>query len=78
VLVNIKLLFFFFFLSFIYRHFIIDVSKASDLEQSKFAPVGAPLPGVNILIMDNEYNVKSIGISGEVKLYLIRLNNVFH
>ncbi|CAI6363363.1 unnamed protein product [Macrosiphum euphorbiae] len=43
-----------------------DVSKASDLEQSKFAPVGAPLPGVHVLIMDNEYNVKSIGISGEI------------
>lgn len=70
-------IYFFIFLSLIFKHFIIDVSKASDLEQSKFAPVGAPLPGVNILIMDNEYNVKSIGISGEVKLYLIWLNNVF-
>ncbi|KAL4089148.1 hypothetical protein QTP88_024216 [Uroleucon formosanum] len=43
-----------------------DVSKASDLQQSKFAPVGAPLPGVHVLIMDNEYNVKSMGISGEI------------
>lgn len=41
-----------------------------NLEQSKFAPVGASLPGVHILIMDNEFNVKSIGISGEVKLNL--------
>jgi len=60
-------------LFFINQHFI-DVSKASDLEQSKFAPVGAPLPGVHVLIMDNEYNVKSIGISGEVKLYFIRFS----
>lgn len=49
-----------------------DVSKARDLDQSKFAPVGAPLPGVHVVIMDNEYNIKPIGISGEVKLYFIR------
>jgi len=76
VLVNIIIIII--ILSFIIKNCVIDVSKASDLEQSKFAPVGAPLPGVNILIMDKEYNVKSIGISGEVKLYLIRLSNVFH
>ncbi|XP_026818153.1 LOW QUALITY PROTEIN: uncharacterized protein LOC113557060 [Rhopalosiphum maidis] len=43
-----------------------DVSKAYNLEPSKFAPVGASLPGVHIIIMDNEYKVKSIGISGEI------------
>lgn len=53
-----------------------DVSKACDLDQNKFVSVGAPLPGVHVVIMDNEYKIKTIGISGEVKLYFIR-NNLF-
>lgn len=51
-------------------HFI-DVSKACELEQSKFSPVGAPLPGVHVLIMDNEYNIKNKGVSGEVNPYIL-------
>ncbi|VVC31784.1 Hypothetical protein CINCED_3A002626 [Cinara cedri] len=43
-----------------------DVTKVCDLKQSKFAPVGAPLPGVHLLIMDNEYKIKNIGKPGEI------------
>jgi len=71
VLVNILLINYFYLPIIYYLKLYIDVSKASDLEQSKFTTVGAPLPGVHVLIMDNEYDVKSIGISGEVKLYFI-------
>ena len=36
----------------------------------KFCPVGKLLPGVHIVVMDEEFNVKPIGVKGEVLMIL--------
>ncbi|XP_050430668.1 uncharacterized protein LOC126839393 isoform X2 [Adelges cooleyi] len=43
-----------------------DVSKRSEIENGTFAPVGPPLPGVHIFIMDKEFQIKNIGMTGEI------------
>jgi hypothetical protein len=34
----------------------------------KFCPVGKLLPGVHVLVMDDEMNVEPIGVRGEVRI----------
>jgi hypothetical protein len=34
----------------------------------KFCPVGKLLPGVHVLVMDDEMNVEPVGVSGEVRV----------
>ncbi|XP_050537486.1 uncharacterized protein LOC126903364 [Daktulosphaira vitifoliae] len=43
-----------------------DVSKKIGIENSTIAPVGPPMLGVHVLVMDREYKIKNIGEAGEL------------
>ncbi|KAK7873449.1 hypothetical protein R5R35_000229 [Gryllus longicercus] len=43
-----------------------DLSDMVEYEQRKFCPVGKVLPGVHIIIMDEELNIQPVGAPGEI------------
>lgn len=53
-------------------HFL-DLTKGYGLEGRSYCPVGKIFNGVHVVVMDDEYNVKSIGDPGEVNI----LTNAF-
>jgi acyl-coenzyme A synthetase/AMP-(fatty) acid ligase len=38
------------------------------VESRKFCPVGKLLPGVQVVVMDDDLNVKPVGVRGEVSI----------
>ncbi|XP_049804567.1 uncharacterized protein LOC126248021 isoform X1 [Schistocerca nitens] len=43
-----------------------DLSVIPDPEKRKFCPVGKLLPGVHVIIMDEEFNIKPVAVPGEI------------
>lgn len=46
--------------------YVLDLTHFASEEPKKFCPVGALLPGVHVIIMDEDMNVQPIGAPGEV------------